>query len=168
MVQPFQVSALALPVTDRIVHELELAQAAEVRNRKNRIEDALQTGVFPLAGQEVHLQKSLVGLLLHLDQVRDRDRGFDFREINSFAGGTVSRILHFHSSGSNGDKRPRDGQHPTATPKRVAPRGRESIAGSRLSARNRGTVAAAFRGETARDINCLTAWKDSEDSSATE
>ncbi len=60
VMQPFQVAALALPVSDRIVDELQLAQAPEVGNRKNRVEHALQAGVFPLAGKQVHLQKPLI------------------------------------------------------------------------------------------------------------
>ena len=60
MVQPLQVAALALPVSDRIIHELQLAQSAEVGNRKHRIEHALQARVFPLAGKQIHLQKPLV------------------------------------------------------------------------------------------------------------
>ena len=40
-------------------------------------------------GQQVHLQEALVGLLLDLDQVRDRDRGLDLGKINSLAGGAV-------------------------------------------------------------------------------
>ena len=60
--QPFQVAALALPVADRIIDELELAHAAEIGNRENGVENGLQTGVFALVGQQVHLQKPLVGL----------------------------------------------------------------------------------------------------------
>ena len=75
--QPLQVAALALPIADRVVDELELAQPPKIGDRENRVKNALQAGVFPLAGKQVHLQKPLVRLLLNLDKVRDRDRGLD-------------------------------------------------------------------------------------------
>ena len=77
MVQPLQVAALALPVSDGVIDELELAQPAKVGDRKHGVEHALQAGIFPLAGKQVHLQKPLVRFLLNLDQIRDRDGSFD-------------------------------------------------------------------------------------------
>ena len=88
VVQAFEVAALALPVADRVVDELELAQAAEIGDREDGLENTLQSGVLALARQQVHLQEPLVRLLLDFDQVRNRDRGLDLREVNSFAGGT--------------------------------------------------------------------------------
>ena len=73
VVQPFEVAALALPVADRVIDELQLAQAAEVRDRENAFENALQTRVVALARQQFHLQKALIRLLLNLDQVRNRE-----------------------------------------------------------------------------------------------
>jgi len=62
-----------LPI--ELVDELELAQAAEIGNRKTLVENALEPGVVTFAGQQVHLQEAFVRLLLNLDQVRNRDRG---------------------------------------------------------------------------------------------
>ena len=94
MVQPLQVAALALPVADGVVDELELAQPAEIRDREDAVEHALQADVFPLAGQQVHLQEALVGILLDLDQVRDRDRRLDPGEIDPLPRSAVCRNLH--------------------------------------------------------------------------
>jgi len=60
MVQPFQVAALALPVADGIIHKLELAHAAKVGDRENRVEHRLQACIFPLVGKQVHLQEALI------------------------------------------------------------------------------------------------------------
>src|ERR1035438_5850132 len=72
VMQSLQVSALAFPIADGVINKLELAQPPEVGDGKHRIEDTLQPGIFPLAGQQVHLQKSLIRFLLNLDQVWDR------------------------------------------------------------------------------------------------
>ena len=84
--QAFQVAALALPVSNRVIDELELAHAAKIGNRKNGTEYSLQTGVFTLIREQFHLQKTLIRTLLNLDQIRNRDGSFDFREINSLGG----------------------------------------------------------------------------------
>ena len=85
MVQPLQVAALALPVADGVVHEIQLRQPAEILNRKYRAEHRLQAGVFALGRQQIHLQKALVGHSLNLDQVRDLNRALDFGEIQPLA-----------------------------------------------------------------------------------
>src|SRR5438270_5255461 len=89
VVQSLQTAALALPVTDGIVDERQFAEAPEVGYREYRFENALKPWVIALVRQKIHLQKALVGLLLDLDQVRDRDRSLNLRKINSFAGGAV-------------------------------------------------------------------------------
>ncbi len=95
MVQAFQVPALALPVSDRIIDEFQVADAAEIRDRKHRVEHGLQADVFALVGQKIHLQELLVGLLLHLDEVGNRNRRLDFVKINSLGGGAVILNIHF-------------------------------------------------------------------------
>ena len=42
VMQPLQVAALALPVSDRVIDKLELAQTPEIRDRKYGVENALQ------------------------------------------------------------------------------------------------------------------------------
>ena len=84
VVQSAQVAALALPVADRVVDEIQLRQPAEILNRENGREHGLQARVFPLARQQIHLQEALVGLLLYIDQVRNLDRRLDFGEVQAF------------------------------------------------------------------------------------
>ncbi len=74
VLEALQLAALALPVADRVLDEIERAGLAEVGEREDAGEDRLQTLVRPLLGQQVHLQEALVGPLLDIDQVRDRQR----------------------------------------------------------------------------------------------
>src|SRR5262249_31593035 len=85
VVQPFQVSALALPVADRVVDELKLRDVAEVGNREHRLEHGLQAAVLALARQLVHLEEAVVRTLLNLDQVRDLDGCWNFGKIKTLA-----------------------------------------------------------------------------------
>ena len=121
VMQTLQVAALALPVADRIIDKLELADAAEIGDRKDGFEDSLQTDVVALVRQQVHLQEALVGILLNLDQVRDRDRGLDFRKIDSFAGGAVRLNMHFYPLLMT-----RTGSEPHALPVSLAHKMRET------------------------------------------
>ena len=89
--RPFQIAALAFPVADGIIDELQLADAAEIGNREDRSENRLQTDVFTLVRQKIHLQELLVRILLHFDQIRNRDRSLDFGKINSLGGQAVFR-----------------------------------------------------------------------------
>ncbi len=57
VVQTLQVAALAFPVADRIVHKIQLRQAAEILNRKHRSEYRLQAAVFALGRKQIHLQE---------------------------------------------------------------------------------------------------------------
>ena len=84
VVQPAQVAALALPVADRIVHEIQLRQPAEILDRENGSEYRLQARVFPLARQQIHLQEALIGLLLNVDQVRNLDSRLNLGEVQAF------------------------------------------------------------------------------------
>ncbi len=90
VVQPFQVAALALPVADGVIHELQLRDVAEVGDRKHRLKYRLQAGVVALAGQPVHLQKAVIGTPLHFDQIRNLDRCWNFGKIESLAEGCCS------------------------------------------------------------------------------
>ncbi len=77
VVQPLEGAALAFPVADGIVDELQFAQTAEIGDREDAAEDALQPDVVPLIGQHVHLQEPLITALLNLDEVRDGNRCLD-------------------------------------------------------------------------------------------
>ena len=92
--QAGQPAALALPVADRILDELERRVLAEVADREDRLEDRLQAGVLALRGQPVHLQEPLVRLLLDLDQVRDRNRGLDLRKVDALAVDVLGKAVH--------------------------------------------------------------------------
>src|SRR5271170_848989 len=80
MMQAFQVAALALPVADRIIDKLQLAQATEIGYREDGTKNALQTTVFTFLGEQVHLQEALIGTLLYFDEVRNGNRSFDLRK----------------------------------------------------------------------------------------
>src|SRR5581483_5635077 len=94
MVQTFQIAALALPISDRVVDEFQFAHSAEIRNRKYGIEHRLQTDIFTLIGQKIHLQKSLVRLFLYFDQVRNWNGSFDFGEIHPLTCGGIVLCVH--------------------------------------------------------------------------
>ena len=81
VMQTLQVAALALPVTDGVVHKLQLRDVAEIRDRKHRLENCLQAAVVALAGQTIHLQEAIVGALLHFDQVRNLDSCWNLGKI---------------------------------------------------------------------------------------
>src|SRR5262249_46653794 len=94
VVQPLQLAALALPVADRVLDELERRVLAEVADREHRLEDRLETRVLALARQTVHLQETLVGFLLELDQVRNRYGGLDFRKVDALAVDVLGKTVH--------------------------------------------------------------------------
>src|SRR4029079_12186379 len=94
VVQPLELAALALPVADRVLDELERRVLAEVADREDRLEYRLETRVLTLARQTVHLQETLVGLLLDLDQVRDRDGRLDFRKVDALAVDVLGKAVH--------------------------------------------------------------------------
>jgi hypothetical protein len=94
MLESFQLPALALPNSDRVLDELKLAVIAEVGDRKDGLEDGLKTKVFSFRGKQVHLKEPLVRLPLDLDEVRDRDEGANIREIDSFPIRVDSEFTH--------------------------------------------------------------------------
>ena len=98
VVQSLQLAALALPVADGVLDELERRVLAEIADRKHRLEHRLQPGVFTLGRQPVHLQKTLVGLLLNLDQVRNGNRRLDFRKVDPLAVDVLRKAVHLIGS----------------------------------------------------------------------
>ena len=94
VMQPLQLAALALPVADRILDELERRVLAEVTNREDGLEHRLQAGVFALRREPVHLQEALVRFPLDLDQIRDRDRRLDLREVLTLAVNVFWKAVH--------------------------------------------------------------------------
>jgi hypothetical protein len=94
VVQAGQLAALALPVPDRILDELQRGVLPEVRDREDRLEHRLETRVFALARQTIHLQKALVGFFLDLNQVRNRNGRFDLREVDALAVDVLGKAVH--------------------------------------------------------------------------
>src|SRR5207248_3938390 len=94
VVQALELAALALPVPDRVLDELERRVLPEVADREDRLEHRLQPGVLALARQPVHLQEALVRLLLDLDQVRDRNGRLDFRNVDALAVDVLGKAVH--------------------------------------------------------------------------
>src|SRR5207249_1028565 len=94
MVQAGELAALALPVADRILDELERRVLPEIADREDRLEHRLEAGVLALARQTVHLQEALVRLLLNLDQIRDRNGRLDFRKIDALAVYVLGKAIH--------------------------------------------------------------------------
>src|SRR6202030_2192489 len=83
VVQAAQVAALALPVADCVVDEIELRESAKILDRKYRRENGLQTGILALARQQIHLQKALIRLLLYVNQVWNLDGRLNFGEVQT-------------------------------------------------------------------------------------
>src|SRR5579862_148980 len=109
VMQALQVAAFAFPVADCVIDKLELAQTAKVRDGEHALENALQTRVVAFARQQVHLKKAFVGFLLDLDQIRNRNRGFDLRKINSFSVCAVFRGVHVQKSSA--EREPLQGRY---------------------------------------------------------
>src|SRR5712691_2590816 len=102
VLEAFQRSALALPVADRELHEVERAGLPKVREGEDAGEDRLQAGVFALLGEEVHLQVAVVRLALDVDQIRQRHVAANLREV--VANRLLFRHGSIHSDGSFGAK----------------------------------------------------------------
>src|SRR5919201_1566171 len=92
--QAGELAALALPVADRILDELERRVLAEIADRKDGLEDGLQARILPFGRETVHLQEPLVRLPLDLDEVRDGNRRLDFREVLAFAVDVLRKAVH--------------------------------------------------------------------------
>ncbi len=85
VMETLEVAALALPVADGVVDEVQLRNAAEVSNGENRNKHRLQPRVITLVGQLIHLQKALIGASLHFDQVGNLGCGWNLGKIEPAA-----------------------------------------------------------------------------------
>lgn len=92
VIEPFELPALALPVSDRVFDELELRSLSKICNRKYRAEHRLETGVLALGRKKVHLKKAIIRLSLNLNEVRYSDRRLDPGKIVSLAAYAVTCI----------------------------------------------------------------------------
>ncbi len=100
VVEALEVAALALPVADGVIDELELRDVAEVGDGEDGGEDGLEAVVLALLGELVHLEEALVGAALHLDEVGDLDGCGDFGEVEPGAKGTGCHAV-CHTGGSS-------------------------------------------------------------------
>jgi hypothetical protein len=89
VMQALEVTALALPVTDRVIHKVKLRYIAKVGDGKDGGEHRLQTGVVAFGGQLVHLEKALIGAALDLDEVRDTNSCRNLGKVETAAKGAV-------------------------------------------------------------------------------
>src|SRR6185295_14384467 len=80
-----------------------------------RLEHRLQPGILALARQTVHLQETLVGLLLDLDQVRDRNGRLDFRKVDALAINILRKAVHSLTSKRKRERGPRVHSHAQAS-----------------------------------------------------
>ena len=85
MVQTFQVAALAFPVSDGVIDEIQLRESSKILDREYGREDGLQPRVFALRRQQIHLQEALIRQALNLDQVRNLDRTLDLGKVQPLA-----------------------------------------------------------------------------------
>ena len=60
VLQSLELTALAFPVADRVVHKLQRGDPSKVADGKHGIEHGLQTGILTFIGQQAHLKKSFV------------------------------------------------------------------------------------------------------------
>src|SRR5262249_7402808 len=74
--------------------ELEQRVVVVVGDRKNRLEDRLQSELLAPVRRSVLLQEGLVRSLLNLDQVRDLDDRRDLAEVLTAAAPTLHRACH--------------------------------------------------------------------------
>ncbi|OFW02915.1 MAG: hypothetical protein A3G20_09290 [Acidobacteria bacterium RIFCSPLOWO2_12_FULL_59_11] len=54
----------------------------------------MQSHIFPLLREKVHLQEAAIGLSLYLDEIRDRKLGANLREVRSFSASPVHFLIH--------------------------------------------------------------------------
>ncbi len=122
VLQALELAALALPVADGVLDELERRVLPEVADREDGLEHRLQSRVLALGGEAVHLQETFVALLLYFDQVRNRNRRLDLREIDALAVDVLRQAVHAFRSplrpslrAGIGKKPPKMRSHPEPT-----------------------------------------------------
>ena len=116
VVQALQLGALALPVADRVLDELERRVLPEIADREDRLEHRLQALVFPFGREPVHLQEALIALPLYLDQVRDRNRRLDLRKIPALAVDVLRKAVHAVLEGRGQGQRHAGHRSPSPVP----------------------------------------------------
>ena len=85
VMETFEVTALALPVADGEVDEVELGDVAKIGDGKDRGKDGLQAGVVALGWELIHLEEALVGTALDFDEIGNANSGWDLRKVETAA-----------------------------------------------------------------------------------
>ena len=88
-----------LDFSKSIRHKLQGSTAREILDRVDGLENGLQTDVFPFFGSHVHLQKSLIRIALHADQIRDFNNFLDFTK--AFSNSIVRRWSCRHGNSAS-------------------------------------------------------------------
>jgi hypothetical protein len=101
VLETLELAALALPVPDGELDEVERARLPEITEGEDAGEDGLQSRVFALLRQEVHLQEPFVRLSLDVNQIRQRHIAANLREV------VTDRLLFRHGSVHSDDSFPR-------------------------------------------------------------
>src|SRR5271155_6283354 len=83
--KPLEVAALALPVTDGVVNKIELRDVAEIGDGKYGHKNGLQTVIFALRRQLIHLQEAFIRAALDFNKVGNLDRCRNFGKIETAA-----------------------------------------------------------------------------------
>src|SRR5258705_5808479 len=92
VIQPFELSAFALPIADRVLYKLQLRRLPKVCDRKHGPEHSLKPRVLAFRRKQIHLKEAVVRLALNLDEVRYPDRRFYARKIVPLSAYAVSSI----------------------------------------------------------------------------
>jgi len=137
VLDPHQAPALALPVAQRVMDELETGGGAEILDGEDRSKHRLDPDIFPLVRQQFHLQEGQVGFHLDLEQVGDGDGCRDMSEIvpillrgDRFGHGRKSPRVRMGPGSSqlrgvgicqSGDGRLADGPQPSAGMSQILP-----------------------------------------------
>ena len=77
-----------------VAYELQRAPLREIADRKDRLEDFLETAVTAIFNLSMDLQEGIIGTLLHFDQVRHRRHCANASEILTNALTLCKRLCH--------------------------------------------------------------------------
>ena len=101
MGETFVLAALAGPMAYGIINEFHLKGGVgavgvfPVMHGEHGFEDRLESAIFPLLMEQVHLQELVVAAFLDIDQVRNRNERADLRKLDAL---TIDVLLDAHDS----------------------------------------------------------------------
>ncbi len=92
VLETLELTALALPVANGELDEVERAGLPEIAEWENARENRLEACVLTFFRQEVHLQEPVIRLSLDIDEIRQRHIAANLREV------VTDRLLFRHGS----------------------------------------------------------------------